>query len=331
MSSEEWDGVSERSPQKLTPEQRAEAEKNLTRLRKLEAELAPTGPLTPGQVTCRVCQLDDRTRAASSPDDKLCDVCRDDTPNRVARRRREKLQAAVEVFLGIEPNTETGALADSSVSMELELRQERADVLVKLADLVAGHSYPEALLQGIAPLGAVPVPVSTLGDLVPQVTTTTLREEAAEALAELEKHAVDPETDAEPATRSTTPSDSWGLPDNPKQGDCTLFGTFVLGYDEKTCTCPAGGDDQFGHTDYCGWAPFAKPVEWLKKLAPDVKFVLGQTTNTEFLNTWDGQLFDVPNDKVARKDLLEANDNGHEFAVYALVRIPAEVVSRDDV
>lgn len=165
---------------------------------------------------------------------------------------------------------------------------------------------------------------------IPEVTTTTLREDAAEALAALEQHAVDPETGAAPATRITTASDSWGLPDNPKQDDCTLFGPFVLGYDEKTCTCPASGDDQFGHADYCGWSPFAKPVEWLRKLAPGVKFILGQTTNTEFLNTWDGQLFDVPNDKVARKDLLEANDNGHEFAVYALVRIPNEVVSHDE-
>jgi hypothetical protein len=37
---------------------------------------APTGPLTPGQVMCVCCRLDDRTRAASSPDDQLCHVCR---------------------------------------------------------------------------------------------------------------------------------------------------------------------------------------------------------------------------------------------------------------
>jgi hypothetical protein len=37
---------------------------------------APTGPLAPGQVMCVDCRLDDRTRAASSPDDQLCHICR---------------------------------------------------------------------------------------------------------------------------------------------------------------------------------------------------------------------------------------------------------------
>jgi hypothetical protein len=37
---------------------------------------APTGPLTPGQIQCAWCQLDDRTRAATDPVDQLCHVCR---------------------------------------------------------------------------------------------------------------------------------------------------------------------------------------------------------------------------------------------------------------
>jgi hypothetical protein len=40
-------------------------------------DLAETGPLTPGQVPCRVCQLDDRTRAATDPNDLRCQECRD--------------------------------------------------------------------------------------------------------------------------------------------------------------------------------------------------------------------------------------------------------------
>lgn len=163
-----------------------------------------------------------------------------------------------------------------------------------------------------------------------QVTTTTLREDAAEALAALEKHAVDPETGAKPVSPKA-PADiggGWGLPDNPKQDDCTLFGMHVIGYDEATCTCGAGGD--MGHEHYCGWAPFAKPVEWLKKLAPGVKFTVLDVDDQEFLHIWDGQLFDVPNETGARDDLEQARVQRKAFAVYALVRIPDEVVSRDE-
>lgn len=56
---------------------------------------APTGPLTPGQVPCRVCQLDDRTRAATDPDDLLCTVCRANAPIREEKARRR--EATVEV------------------------------------------------------------------------------------------------------------------------------------------------------------------------------------------------------------------------------------------
>jgi hypothetical protein len=50
---------------------------------------APTGPLTPGQVMCRVCQLDDRTRAATDPDDLLCTVCHANKPIREEKARRK--------------------------------------------------------------------------------------------------------------------------------------------------------------------------------------------------------------------------------------------------
>jgi hypothetical protein len=38
---------------------------------------APTGPLTPGQVMCVDCRLDDRTRAATDDLKRLCDVCQE--------------------------------------------------------------------------------------------------------------------------------------------------------------------------------------------------------------------------------------------------------------
>lgn len=156
-----------------------------------------------------------------------------------------------------------------------------------------------------------------------------LKEQLAEAHKQIAKITEDTLTDADKIPRGDAEiGGGWGLPDLAENGDCTLYGAHVIGYDDRQCTCGAGGE--LGHEHYCGWAPFAKPVPWLKKLAPNVKFILGQVEGTEFLNTWDGQLFDMPSDPVARKDLLEAKDHGGKFAMYALIRIPDEVVSRDD-
>ena len=104
---------------------------------------APTGPLTPGQVICRVCQLDDRTRAASCPDDELCTVCREDTPNRIRNERLVALRVAAARFLGFEDVDDTTAAG----SAEMDLIQERIDALMRLAELVDGHSLPYSLVN----------------------------------------------------------------------------------------------------------------------------------------------------------------------------------------
>lgn len=106
---------------------------------------APTGPLTPGQVPCRVCGLDDRTRAATDPDDMLCTVCRANEPLRRRKQFRDALGAAAEKFFGVEPNTPLEETAEGSA--ELDLRRERVDTLMRLADLVEGHPLPEELVH----------------------------------------------------------------------------------------------------------------------------------------------------------------------------------------
>lgn len=106
---------------------------------------APTGPLTPGQVPCRVCGLDDRTRAATDPDDMLCTVCRANEPLRRRKQFRDALGAAAEKFFGVEPNTPLEETAEGSA--ELDLRRERVDTLMRLADLVEGHPLPYSLVH----------------------------------------------------------------------------------------------------------------------------------------------------------------------------------------
>lgn len=176
------------------------------------------------------------------------------------------------------------------------------------------------------------VPVSTLlGDLVPQVITTTLREDAAEALAALEKHAVDPDTGAAPVTRSTTASDSWGLPDLAETGDCTLSQDNVLVHDTTKCSCDSPGPE-FGHQEWCGWSRVTGDVAaWLKKLAPGVRFFFGDASGPQ-LRAWDGKLYDRPGAPEIQDAVQTAEIDAPEagYMVYALVRIPDEVVSRDE-
>lgn len=108
---------------------------------------APTGPLTPGQVTCVVCRLDDRTRAASDPKDGLCDVCREDTPNRIRRERMTWLEQAAEMLFGLGERDPIHEDETAGGSAERDLRRERVDTLMKLADLVEGHPLPYSLVH----------------------------------------------------------------------------------------------------------------------------------------------------------------------------------------
>jgi hypothetical protein len=115
---------------------------------------APTGPLTPGQVPCRVCGLDDRTRAATDPDDLQCAVCRADEPNRVRRERWSALRTAAATFLGLEELADDETAAGS---MERDLVNEQVGALMALAELVDGHSLPYSLVNA-AELGTEKAP-----------------------------------------------------------------------------------------------------------------------------------------------------------------------------
>jgi len=114
---------------------------------------APTGLLTPGQVPCRVCQLDDRTRAASSPDDLLCHVCRVNEPNRIRRERWSALRTAAAAFLGLEELEDDETAAGS---MERDLVNERIGALMQLAELVDGHTLPYSLVNAAEQACEVP-------------------------------------------------------------------------------------------------------------------------------------------------------------------------------
>jgi hypothetical protein len=168
----------------LQPEQTYRGSNGLTYRGDPDAE---TGPLTPGQVMCTVCRLDDRTRAATDPNDLQCNVCRANKPIRLEKQHRRavklgpprpdpatreaRFRKAVEEFYGL---GEWDSIHDDETaagSAERDLRREEVDALLKLADMLDGHSLPEELVTaaglGVREMEARAQPMRMVGVQLP--------------------------------------------------------------------------------------------------------------------------------------------------------------------
>lgn len=177
----EWDGTSLfPDPPPLTAEKQAELEKNLAELRRLTApgkaaEVeklvpgleyvgsnglryrgdpdAPTGPLTPGQVECRSCRLDDRTRAATDPGDLLCGVCRENASRRIPQTLTTPGEIREALFRDIAESLLTaGASADYGV------RGAIREGLLKRGWVPGARRRAAELPKATATISDVPVP-----------------------------------------------------------------------------------------------------------------------------------------------------------------------------
>lgn len=277
---------------------------------------APTGPLTPGQVPCRECQLDDRTRAASDPDDLLCDVCREDTPNRVRQLMLEDLRHALENLFGM-----TDELRDDETTAgvaERELICERVGAAMKLAALAEGHMLPTKLVN--AAEGKTTVELQKkIDELEAQIGDR----DAAERIHRFVEKSLDrlkpqlvrriAEVICPPLNVSADEVKGWpqDMVDARKKAQDTA------------CEAAERLVEQ--------GLRFVPPDAETELAAEHLRFIVAATKDTEFLPAWGGQLFELPSE--AAGDLADARQwfktrapEAANWGVFGLVRVPDEVV-----
>lgn len=304
--------------------------------------LAPTGPLTPGQVMCRVCQLDDRTRAASNPDDLLCTVCRANEPNRIREQRRIALRAAAARFLGFEDADDTTAAG----SAEMDLIQERVDTLMRLADLVEGHPLPYSLVnaaEGQAQISEVPGHVTdgreSDADAARRFAGQCLELQKRVDVLEANEHNrrfIEKALDRLRPQLARRIADVITPPLNVSEDE--VRGWSKLQIDEWAAIQRAAREAAERLVERgLRFVPSDAEVELAQK---HLRFIVATTYGQPFLREWDGRLYDRPNDPqargeltVAREDLVRQRAQGistdtdpGNWGVFGLVRVPDETV-----